>query len=228
VLPLEKKELSMLQYPGIQRSCRKRGFLAASSVLLLLATQGLAQSGRRTIKPSPNPTNIPQTNDENVPSPPNARDLKHKVTLLVGRQSTSKHLLSEDAIFEHFLKRLNEIKNVTATSIGDLKRDAVVKRAKSETETIAVLIRFDVDSFQKGTIILNSPDMDVDVSVFAPVTGQEKFKGKVYYKAVGGPMLKKDNWPTGTPIRMTTEAVGVEVAEQVRDWLILEDLKKKD
>lgn len=218
----------MLRFPGIQRSCRKRGLLAASSLLLLLATDSLAQSGRKTIKPSQNPTNIPQTNDEKVSSLPNARDLKHKVTLLVGRQPTSKHLISEDAIFEHFLKRLNEIKNVTATSIGDLNHDAIVKRAKSETETIAVLIRFDVDSFQKGTIILNSPDMDVDVSVFAPVSGQEKFKGKVYYKAVGGPMLKKDNWPTGTPIRITTEAVGIEVAEQVRDWLILEDLKKKN
>jgi hypothetical protein len=218
----------MLRFPGIQRSCRKRGLLAASSLLLLLATDSLAQSGRKTIKPSQNPTNIPQTNDEKVSSLPNARDLKHKVTLLVGRQPTSKHLISEDAIFEHFLKRLNEIKNVTATSIGDLNHDAIVKRAKSETEMIAVLIRFDVDSFQKGTIILNSPDMDVDVSVFAPVSGQEKFKGKVYYKAVGGPMLKKDNWPTGTPIRITTEAVGIEVAEQVRDWLILEDLKKKN
>lgn len=91
-----------------------------------------------------------------------------------------------------------------------------------------MLVRFDIDTFQKGTIFLNSPDMDVDVSVFAPVTGQEKFKGKVYYKAVGGPMLKKDNWPNGTPIRITTEAVGIEAAEQVRDWLVLEDVKKKD
>jgi hypothetical protein len=227
VVPLEKKELTMLRFPGIQRSRRQRGLLAASSLLLLLSSHSLAQSGRKTVKPTQNPTNIPQPNDD-VSAPPNARDLKHKVTLLVGRQPTSKHLISEDAIFEQFLKRLNEIKNVTATSIGDLKRDAMIKRTKSETETIAVLVRFDIDTFQKGTIFLNSPDMDVDVSVFAPVTGQEKFKGKVYYKAVGGPMLKKDNWPNGTPIRITTEAVGIEAAEQVRDWLVLEDLKKKD
>jgi len=217
----------MLRFPGIQRSRRQRGILAASSLLLLLSSHSLAQSGRKTVKPSQNPTNIPQPNGD-VSAPPNARDLKHKVKLLVGRQPTSKHLLSEDAIFEQFLKRLNEIKNVTATSIGDLKRDTIIKRAKSETETIAVLVRFDIDTFQKGTIFLNSPDMDVDVSVFAPVTGQEKFKGKVYYKAVGGPMLKKDNWPNGTPIRITTEAVGIEAAEQVRDWLVLEDVKKKD
>jgi hypothetical protein len=157
-----------------------------------------------------------------------ARDLNHKVTLLVGRQPTSKQLLSEDAIFSDLISHLNEIKNVTATSIGDLKRDAIVKRAKKEKEAILVLASFDIDTFQKGTIFLNSPDLDVKVQIFAPVTGQEKFKGDVYYKAQGGPNLKKDNWPTGTPIRITPEAVGIEAAEQVRDWLVIEDRKRKD
>jgi hypothetical protein len=228
VTPLEQKELTMLRFPGIQRSLPTRRFFVASSLLLLLSTQCLAQSGRRTSKPPQSPVNIPQTNDEDNTPRPGARDLTHQVTLLVGRQPTSKHLLSEDAIFATFLNHLNEIKNVSATSIGDIKHDATVKRAKSETAAIVILVRFDVDSFQKGTIILNSPDLDVDVSVFAPVTGREKFKGKVYYKAMGGPNVKKDNWPSGTPIRITTEAVGLEVAEQVRDWLVLEDVKKKN
>ena len=48
--------------------------------------------------------------------------------------------------------------------------------------------------------------------------------GKVYYKAVGGPMLKRDNWPNGTPVRITTDAVAIEAAEQVRDWLIVKNL----
>ena len=65
------------------------------------------------------------------------------------------------------------------------------------------------------------------ILVFEPQTGQKKFEGKVYYKAVGGPMLKKDNWPNGTPIRMTTEGVAIEAAEQVRDWLIVRNLKRK-
>ena len=63
-------------------------------------------------------------------------------------------------------------------------------------------------------------------SSFEPRTGRKKFEGKVYYKAVGGPMLKRDNWPNGTPIRITKEAVAIEAAEQVRDWLIVKDLKK--
>jgi hypothetical protein len=212
----------MLRFPGIQRS-RRKGLLTATSLLLLLSTAGLGQSGRKNNKP-PLPT-APVPNDETVVPAIGARDLNHKVTLLVGRQPTSKHLLSEDAILGELITHLNEIKNVSATSIGDIKRDGIVKRAKTEKEAILVLASFDIDTFQKGTIFLNSPDLEVKVQVFAPVTGQEKFKGKVYYKAQSGPNLKKDNGPTGTPIRITTEAVGVEAAEQVRDWLVIQDRK---
>ena len=217
----------MLRFPVTQRFLRKRGFFALSGVLLLISTQSFAQSGRKTSKPQ-TPTNAPSVSDDTTPTASNARDLKHKVTLLVGRRPAENHRLSEDAIYANFVKRLNEIKNVRAVPLGDIKQDALVKRAKSETEAISVFVQFDVDTFQNGTIFLDSPDLDVFVSVFAPVTGQQKFKGKVYYKALSGPNVKKDNWPNGTPIRITTEAVGIEAAEQVRDWLILEDVKKKE
>ena len=216
----------MLRIPVTQRFLRKRGLLL-SGVLLLVSTQSLAQSGRKTKPQTPN--NVPLISDDSAPqNASTARDLKHKVTLLVGRRPAEKHTLSEDAIFVNFVKRLNELKNVYAIPLGDIKQDALVKRAKTESEAICVFVQFDVDTFQNGTIFLDSPDLDVHVSVFAPVNGQQKFKGKVYYKALSGPNLKKDNWPNGTPIRITTEAVGIEAAEQVRDWLILEDVKKKD
>jgi hypothetical protein len=91
---------------------------------------------------------------------------------------------------------------------------------------IVVLLQFDIDSFQNGTIILNSPDLDVRVLAFAPRTGKEQFKGKVYYKAVGGPMMKKDNGPNGTPIKITTEGVGIEAADQLHDWLLFGEMKR--
>ena len=214
----------MRMLPGFQRNRRKKRLVAASSLLLLLATQTSAQSGRRAPKPAQPPV-TPQTESDTTPKS-SARELKQRVSLLVGWEPSSKHLLSEDAIFATFLQQLNGFKNVTATSIGDLKRDHAVKRAKSETEPIVVLMQFDVDEFQGGTIILNSPDLDIRVQVFEPRTGRKKFEGKVYYKAVGGPMLKKDNWPNGTPIRITKEAVAIEAAEQVRDWLLVKDIKK--
>ncbi|HEY0366436.1 MAG TPA: hypothetical protein VGC73_08185 [Pyrinomonadaceae bacterium] len=215
----------MKMLPGFQRHRHKKGFFAASGLLLLLATQTVAQSGRRAPKPSPTPIPIPQT-DLDVTPKSGARELKKRVSLLVGSEPSSKHLISEDAIFATFLQQLGDFKNVTFTSIGNTKREGAVKRAKSETDAIVVLLQFDVDEFQNGTIILNSPDLDVKVLVFEPRTGQKKFEGKVYYKAVGGPMLKRDNWPNGTPIRMTKEAVAIEAAEQVRDWLVVQDIKK--
>jgi hypothetical protein len=211
--------------PGFQRNRHRKGAFAASSLLLLLATQTFAQSGRRTPKPTQPPV-TPQTGPETAEKSI-ARALKNKVSLLVAREPSSKHLLSEDAIFKTILDNLTGFKNVTATSIGDVKRDAAVKRAKSETDSIVVLVQFDVDEFQSGTIILNSPDLDIRVLVFEPKTGKKRFEGNVYYKALGGPMLKRDNWPNGTPIRITTEAVGIEAAEQVHDWLIVEEIKRK-
>ena len=217
----------MKMLPGFQRKRHKKGIFAASSLLLLLATEGIAQSGRRTPKPTQPPVTPPQTESEVSPKT-TARDLKQKVSLVVGMEPSSKHLLSEDSIFKHFLQTLGEFKNVTTTSIGDVKRDAAEKRAKRETDSVVVLLQFDVDEFQNGTIILNSPDLDVRVYIFEPRTGKKRFEGKVYYKAVGGPMLKRDNWPNGIPIRITTEAVGIEAAEQVHDWLIVEATRKKN
>ena len=93
---------------------------------------------------------------------------------MLDRQPSSKHLLSEDAIFKHSLNQLGEFKKCHYNSIGDVKRDAAVKRAKSETDSIVVLLQFDVDEFQSGTLILNSPDLDVQVLIFEPKTGQEE------------------------------------------------------
>jgi hypothetical protein len=209
----------MRMLPGFQRNRHQRGIFAASSLLLLLATQTFAQSGRRAPKPA-QPVPTPQSDSE-TPSRNSARALKQHVSLIAGKQVSSKHLESEDAIFASFMNRLSELTNVTAKSIDDIKRSAAVKQAKQETESIVVLLEFDVDEFQSGTIIVNSPDLDVKIVVFEPKTGNKKFEGKVYYKAVGGPMLKRDNWPSGPAIRMTTEAVGIEAAEQVYDWLIV-------
>lgn len=216
----------MRMLPDFQRNCHKRGLFAVSSLLLLLATQTAAQSGRRTPKPTQHPVTTPEP-DKKPTSIANAREVTRKTSLIVAKQGSSKRLLSEDTIFAHLVQRLSGFKNVTTTSLGELKHDAAVKRAKSETEAIVVLVEFDVDEFQKGTLILNSPDLDVKVLVFAPRTGKKRFEGNVYYQAVGGPMLKKDNWPSGTPIRITTEAVGIEAAEQVRDWLIVEERRTK-
>jgi hypothetical protein len=209
----------MKMLPGFQRNSHRKGVFAASSLLLLLATQTIAQSGRRAPKPTQPPT-VPQTDTEASPKSI-ARALKNKVSLVLAKEPSSKRLFSEDTIFKYFVDHLAGLKNVTTMSLGDVKRDTAVKRAKSETDSIVVLVQFDVDEFQNGTIFLDSPDLDIKILIFEPKTGKKRFEGNVYYKALGGPMLKRDNWPNGTPIRITTETVGIEAAEQVHDWLIV-------
>ena len=204
-----------------------RSAFVVSTLLLFLGVQSAAQSGRRAPKPPQPPVTTPQPEASDSAKPKEAnRELRHKVSLVVAREFSSKQLLSEESIFSNFVQRLNEFANVTVTEAGDLKREQAIKRARKESNAAVVLVQFDVDEFQAGTIIVNPTDLDVKVVVFAPQTGQKKFEGNVYYKSVGGPMLRRDNWPSGTPVRMTTEAVGIEAAEQVRDWLIIEDQKK--
>ena len=203
-----------------------RSVVVLTGLLVLLATEALGQSGRRAPKPPQTPVTTPQTENDAKPRT-GGRELKHKVSLVVAREPSSYSLLSEEAIYASFVAQLKEFANVSVVDAGQLKRDHAEKRAKKETEAAVVLVQYDVDEFQAGSIIVNPQDMDVKVFVFSPQTGQKKFEGKVYYKSAGGPMLRRDNWPTGTPVSMTTEAVGIEAAEQVRDWLIVEEQKKK-
>jgi hypothetical protein len=199
------------------------------AVLLLFCgvwEQAEAQSGRRARKPQPAVEPIP------LPAPTPASPhpvnfLSQPVRLLIGRQPTSRRLQSEDAIFATFINRLNQFGNVSGTSLGDVKRKQAIERAKTETENFVVLVSFSIDSFQNGTIILNSPDLQIEYAVYEPVTGKKRIEGKVYFQSIGGGRMRRGEWPNGTPIKITAEAAGIEVAEHVHDWLRLNEIKKR-
>ena len=215
----------MSLFPHLGRRPRRQwGF---TLVLLLLglalaAVETEAQSGRRPTEPAATPTPVVTT--ENTPEaekPLAPGQLPAKVSLLVARQPTSRHLRSEDQIFASFIKQLNRYENIEATSIGDLKEGRAVERAKAETEAFVVLLKFDIDSFQSGTIIMDSQDLEIEYSVLAPHTGKKQTKGKVYFQTIGGGRLRKSDWPNGTPIRITAEATGIEAADGLYFWLKL-------
>jgi hypothetical protein len=187
--------------------------------------QVAGQSGRRATKHQPAASPIASP----VPTPdiePTTNGLHHPVRLLVGRQPTRRHLQTEDVIFASFINRLNEHRNVTGTSIGDLKQAQALQRARSETEAFVILLSFAIDSFQGGTIILNSPDLQIEYVVFAQRTGKKLTKGKLYFQAIGGGRMRKSDWPGGTPIKITPEAAGIEAAEHVHDWLRLDEMRR--
>lgn len=211
----------MNRQPDIECTITK----AFTTLALLLSFSGpiSAQSGRRASKPATTPGSRESSAvkeeakvDANTSTRPFGDiQLSTPVKLLIARQLTSKHLPTEDAISASFVKRLNELTSLSATSLGELKRDGAVRRAQAETDSFVVFLQFDIDSFQGGTIILNSQSLEVKYSVFAAQTGKQQARGKVYYQPIGSGRMRKSDWPNGTPIKITSEAAGIEVAEQL-------------
>jgi hypothetical protein len=210
-----------------ERSSVKQLGFAAFLLIFIMLDQAEAQSGRRAAKSQPaSSTTQPPADAAEFPAPdettkPIPGGLQQKVGLLVARQPTSRHLLAEDQILASFIKRLNQYENVEATSVGDLKEGRAVERAKAETEAFVILLKFDIDSIQSGTIILNSQDLQIEYSVLAPRSAKKQTKGKVYFQGIGGGRMRKSDWPNGTPIRITPDAAGMEAADGLYFWLKL-------
>ena len=223
----------MSLFPKLARRIRTQRLFTLLVLLLGLALEAgevEAQSGRRTTAPpSPATSTSPTATTENTASeaekPLGA--LPAKVRLLVAKQPTSKHLGTEEQIFASFVKQLNRYENIEAVSLGDLKEGRAVERAKAETEAFVILMKFDIDSFQNGTIITNSQDMDIEYFVLAPHTGKKQTTGKVYFQSIGGGRMRRDGWPNGTPIRITPEGTGIEAADGLYFWLKLAAARKR-
>lgn len=211
---------------------RIRLVIAAVSFLLTsCAIEASAQSGRRNprqIIPSPTPSGSASTETANVAEAKSSatEEPQHKVKLLFARQLTSKHLVNEDVISASFFKRLTDYLNVDCTSIGDLKQAQARARAKSEREAFVVLIKFDINSYQSGTVILNSPDLEIEYFAFAPGTGKKHVTGKLFFQTIGSGRMQKSGWPNGTPIRITPEAAGIEAAETLYHLLLVKGAMK--
>src|SRR2546430_11461626 len=196
-------------------------------LFLGISIEAQAQSGRRGAKSStpvtstaPPTATTEQSNSDSAERVSQGA-LPSKVRLLFARQPTSKRLQSEDVIAASFVKRLNQYGNVDCSPIGEIKQSEAVARAKRETDALVVLLKFDIDSYQGGTIILNSQDLEIEYLVFAPRTGKKQTKGKVYFQGIGGGRMRKSDWPNGTPIKITAEAAGIEAAEDLYSWLAL-------
>jgi hypothetical protein len=203
-----------------------KSFIRCSAIAALATLIGLtaaAQSGRRATKPQP--TVAPETVNRTPPvveaePPAKAYSLSKKVSLLLCRHPSPKHFPSEDSIYASFVKRVNEIKNVTSTPLGDMKHDQAVARARSEVDGYVVWMQFEIDSYHDGAINLDSHDLAIKYQVFDSRSGKELGKGKVYYQPVGGKM-RGSNWPSGTPVKITEEAAGIEAAEQLYYSLVM-------
>lgn len=200
-----------------------RWLITAAVTFALVCATTNAQSGRRSKGTSQSATSTPSQPAETVNHETPAPQLK----LLIARESTSRRLPSEEAIYNSFLEQLQKFDTVAIEAMGELKQREASKQAKSEADRFVVLLQFKVDSFQGGTILLDSPHLEVKYFVYAPATGKRRSHGKLYYQSLSGPKLRRDNWPKGPPIKITTEAAGVEAAELLHEWILLEINAKK-
>lgn len=196
------------------------------------APEASAQSGRRTLaqptaSPTPALTTPTEAANANAAKPPVINQPQARVKLLFAKQLTSKHHANEDVIAASFFKRLTDFLNVDCTSIGDLKQAQARARAKVERDAFVVLLKFDINSFQSGTIILNSPDLEIEYLAFAPRSGKKHVQGKIFFQTIGGGRMQRSSWPSGTPIRITPEAAGIEAAETLHHLLLVKNLVKQ-
>ena len=216
--------------PGSRPRANKWIYTVGITLMIVAMESELrAQSGRRASAiPTPNSASTPEPNapTPTQPTPPVVIGASEKVRLLFARQPTSKRFANEDVIAASFFKRLTDFLNVDCTSIGDLKQAQARARAKSESDAFVVLLKFDINTYQSGTIILNSPDLAIEYFAFAPRTGKKHVNGKVYFQTIGGGRMQKSGWPNGTPIRITPEAAGIEAAETLHHLLLVKNIVK--
>lgn len=209
--------------------------ISCSILLFAVCSSVAAQSGRRPPPPKA-PSRPAQSSEDDSArpgqqpgetartNPAESEQSAARIKLLVGCKIPDKD--AAEVVRAYFLRRLNESSETVATFIGQMTRDEALKRAQSETEAYVVWLQIEVDSVQNGDLVFRSPDLVVKYSLLSPKTAQVKYKGKVYYQAANGSRKRSGDWPSGTPIRITPEATGIEAAEGVLAGIKLADRLK--
>lgn len=188
-------------------------------VVLAFGCVASAQSGRRGTKSS---AAAVEAAAQPSPTPAKAEAAKEpaaKIKLVVGGSLPRGATDRAAVIYNNFVMTLTASPLVEVASVGALTRAAAVARARGEAETYVVLVEMTKDSFQNGSVMINSQDLKVSFTAFEPVTGKAKGKGKLYYQAMGGGGNRSAGGVGDTPVKITPEAAGEELAEMVLAWL---------
>ncbi|HEX5702964.1 MAG TPA: hypothetical protein VFX97_07175 [Pyrinomonadaceae bacterium] len=181
------------------------------------------QSGRRGSKPNSNPPPVAAPSPANSPAESSDRTARLKLDLLVAADYSGKRLPSEARVYASNLIRLRELSDGSITDLGELGTSEVIKRAKQEQTVYVALLKFEIDAVQDGKLILNSQNLEVQCHVYEPKTGKRIVKDKTYYQPVGpfGSRTPGEIGSGAPPVKLTTEAAGASVADQIRHGLLL-------
>ena len=217
--------MRLIQSSFLAKPRLKIGFCACLLLIFVAGTltQATAQSGRRSASrpitsATPSAGSVENPNDKQTETH-RAEQRAVRVKLLLARQPTSKHLPTEDVIAASFFKRLSQYEDVECVSIGDLKQSQAAARARTEPDSFVVVLKFDINHYQSGTVIPNSQDLEVEYFALAPGTARKQAKGKLYFQTIGSGRMQKSEWPNGAPVKITPEAAGIEAAETLYQLL---------
>ena len=200
----------------------KQMIVLLAFVLVVGGISSKGQSGRRSSKPNASlPVAGPSPTDSTAA--PVDRTPRLKLDLLVAVDYSNKNLPTEAQIYGSTSVRLRELSDGSITAIGELGTSDAIKRAKQEQTAYVALLKFEIDAVQDGKLILNSQNLEVHCHVYEPKTGKRIVKDKTYYQPVG-PFGSRTPGEVGSgapPVKLTTEAAGASVAEQIRSGLFL-------
>jgi hypothetical protein len=190
-------------------------------VVLSLCVCGVAaaQSGRRVTRgaqpgATPEPAPIIELKTEPVAKKPQ-RVLPNVPVLIAGKIDSKTQAERSQKIYNSFVHRLAE--SMTVNSLGLLKRDEALRRARDEPDSYLVWLELERDSVEGARVIFNSPNILVNFKIIDPRTGESKGKGRIYYQAQGGGGSRRSE-PGEATVRITPEAAGEEAADQTLDW----------
>ena len=187
-------------------------FAVLASSAALRATS--VQSGRRGAKPGgkqpPQPVETVKTSPEGsaaekAPAAESAdaqRPAAKFKLVVAGRIESKTWKQRATDVYNKFILRLGESQAVAVNSLGLVKREDALKRAREDGETYLVWIDLEKDSYQDGSLVFNSPDLQVKYQIYAPGAGEAKTKGKVFYQAMGGAHARRDRFPRARPSRL--------------------------
>lgn len=157
--------------------------LLPSLIVLLFVLTVQAQSGRRQNKPAPAapvPTPTPE------PTPTHKVETKTDLGFIVTVDQSSMFDYYPPsyytAVVEACADRLRKTSSATVTTAVRMNRGEAIKKAKAEKTTYVILLRlttFSMGGSQQG------PDRDIELeyTVFAPVTAKIATSGKSYQNA---------------------------------------------
>ena len=202
--------------------------LTRLAALMLIATvignvDLRGQSGRRGSKSNTSPAPVAAPSPANSLSETPDRTPRLKLDLLVAADYSGKKLQSEAQVYTSNLIRLRELSDGSITDLGELVTSEAIKRAKQEETAYVALLKFEIDAVQDGRLILNSQNLEVQCHVYEPKTGKRIVKDKTFYQPVG-PFGSRTPGEIGSgdpPVKLTTEAAGASVADQIRHGLLL-------